>query len=170
MSFKTKSIIKNLLLNALPFAVFALIIYGLFNLAANTYGVLSFSLYIFASLGALILFVLFFLGLTSKTGTDNIEYDDDGIKLYRKGVGEDFIPWKSVTDVEIWRLPKGNIKVYIFTEKYNNSYTSPISNVSECTSKKHDALKLRCTEDLLQTIYHKRPDIEIKHCEDVQLL
>ena len=170
MSFKTKSIIRNLLLCVLPFSFFALIMYGLFKLASNTSGFLSLSLYASASIGSLILIVVFLVSITSKNGTDNIKYSNDGIELYRKGVGYDFIPWNNVTDVEIIRLPKGNIRAYIFTDKYCNAYTTPMSPHDEVISKEHDALRLRCNDNLLEMIHNKRPDIVIKHFEDVQIL
>ena len=91
MSFKTKSIIRNLLLGILPFSFFALIMYGLFMLASNTSGVLSLSLYFLASLGLLVLIAVFIFGITSKNGTDNIKYSNDGIELYRKGVDREII-------------------------------------------------------------------------------
>ena len=170
MSFKTKSIIKNLLFDILPFSFFALIMYGLFMLASNTSGVLSLSLYFFASLGSLVLIVVFIISITSKDCTDNIKYSNDGIELYRKGVGYDFIPWNNVTDVEIRRLPKGNIRAYIFTDKYCNAYTTPMTRNDDLITNKNDALRVRCTDNLLETIYKKRPDIVIKHYEDVQRL
>lgn len=170
MRFKTKSIIRNLLLCVLPFSFFTLIMYGLFMLASNTSGVLSLSLYFFASLGLLVSIVVFILRITSKNGTDNIKYSNDGIELYRKGVGYDFIPWNNVTDVEIRRLPKGNIRAYIFTDKYCNAYTTPMTRNDDLITNKNDALRVRCTVKLLETIYNKRPDIVIKHFEDVQIL
>lgn len=170
MSFKTKSIIKNLLFDILPFSFFALIMYGLFMLASNTSGVLSLSLYFFASLGLLVLIAVFIISITSKDCTDNIKYSNDGIELYRKGVGYDFIPWNNVTDVEIRRLPKGNIRAYIFTDKYCNAYTTPMTRNDDLITNKNDALRVRCTDNLLETIYKKRPDIVIKHYEDVQRL
>lgn len=170
MSFKTKSIIRNLLFDILPFSFFVLIMYGLFMLASNTSGVLSLSLYFFASLGLLVLIVVFFLRITAKNAPDNIKYSNDGIELYRKGVGYDFIPWNNVTDVEIRRLPKGNIRAYIFTDKYCNAYTTPMTRNDDLITNKNDALRVRCTDNLLETIYNKRPDIVIKHYEDVQIL
>ena len=170
MSFKTKSIIRNLLLCVLPFSFFTLIMYGLFMLASNTSGVLSLSLYFFASLGLLVSIVVFILRITSKNGTDNIKYSNDGIELYRKGVGYDFIPWNNVTDVEIRRLPKGNIKVYVFTDKYCNAYTTPMTRNDDLITNKNDALRVRCNDNLLEMIHNKRPDIVIKHFEDVQIL
>ena len=170
MSFKTKSIIRNLLFGILPFSFFALIMYGLFMLASNTSGVLSLSLYFLASLGLLVLIAVFIFGITSKNGIDNIKYSNDGIELYRKGVGYDFIPWNNVTDVEIRRLPRGNIRAYIFTDKYCNAYTTLMARNDDLITNKNDALWVRCTDNLLETIYNKRPDIVIKHFEDVQIL
>lgn len=168
MRFKTISVIKHILFHVLILAVGALISYGLFNFAVASYGALSFTVYIFAICFSIVFVLIFSISL--KSIPDSVKYNENGIALYRAKSGEDFIPWSSVTDVEIWRLPRGNTKVYIFTEKYCNAYTSPVEKNGEHYSKEQDALKLRFTDSLLQMINRKRPDIEIKRFDDMQVL
>lgn len=171
MSFKTKSIFK-LIANVVMISAGGILIFaslfGLASRASYNSPAASFSLYCFASLGSLV-FLILICGIIKATFyTDCIEYNDDGIMLFRPKLGEDFFPWSSVVDVEIWRLPNGIKKVYIFTEKYCNAYTSPRSRgIFENISLNNDALRLNRTEKLLMTIEAKCPDIEIKSFRDV---
>lgn len=171
MSFKTKSIIKLISLNLIILAIGVLLFSSLFGLAARvSYNspAASISLYCFASIGSLVFTILFVCTVKATFYTNCIEYNDNGIMLYRPKFGEDFIPWKSVTSIEIWRLPIGFKKAYIFTEKYCNAYTSPRERgIFANITLKNDALKLTCTERLLMTIESRCPDIEIKRFTDV---
>ncbi len=155
MSFKTKSIISRILITVLfpSLSAFVLLmILSYFNLN-NVIKIIICSI---IWLSFAVACVLFF------TKSDGAEYNDKGIILYRPCVGEDFIPWETVKTVELRYIPKNGKNVFVYTDKYSNSYRPHDDFLSVFVVKNNDPIVLPYKEKLVDIINAKCSNAEIK--------